>query len=145
MCLEIDIDYHYDGKRSGPLVAKAPILVYKRLKNVDSTGGTAPYMGTRWVFGVKMTAKLDKDKLNNYTIEEGLHAFFNKTGYRVRGYESALYPAVIPAGAKFYLGEDGEIACTELTVYRNDAECLAAFGAKSYGAPVDRDSYVKGR
>lgn len=140
MCLTIDTNYHVRGRKSGALVAKGPILVYKRLSHSDSTGGNAPYMGTRWTFGTKKTARFSYEGAN-YSVEAGLHAFYRKDSGRARYSQNELFPAVIPEGAKFYLAADGEIVSTELTVYRNDAECLAAFGVEAFGAPVSRDNY----
>ncbi|QDJ96251.1 hypothetical protein Xoosp13_64 [Xanthomonas phage Xoo-sp13] len=71
-------------------------------------------------------------------VEAGLHAFFSKNPKRITGHGVSLYPAVIPVGAQYWIGENGEIVSSKLTVYRNDEECLAAFNAKKYGKPIRR-------
>lgn len=143
MCLDIDVRYHPNyGKKGQAFVAQQPILVYKRLNNPTKTGGKAPYQGTPWEFGVEK-------RVRNFTygwssrrtsVEAGLHAFFNKDANRCYG---DVFPAVIPVGARFFIGTDGEIVSTALTVYRTQKDMLAAFGADKIGPAIRRHTLTK--
>jgi hypothetical protein len=143
MCLHIDVRYHPKyGKKGQAFVAKQPILVYKRLNYADNTGGNAPYQGTRWDFGVKK-------RISNFTygwssrrrtVYAGLHAFFTKDANRCYG---EVFPAVIPVGARFFIGTDGEIVSTALTVYRTEKEMLKAFGVDKLGPVIRRHTLTK--
>jgi hypothetical protein len=134
MCLSIDVKYHSKKK---PHVAKQPILVWKWLKVLNNNYGRSPYMYTLWRFGTEYTAKFSYDNYDN--VEAGLHAFFTKDAHRIRWNDYAiLYPAVIPVGAKYWIGTDGEIVSTALTVYRTEQDCLKAFNATEFAKPIPR-------
>ena len=142
MCLDINVSYHPNyGKKCQAFVAQQPILVYKRLNNPTKTGGMAPYQGTRWDFGVEK-------RVRNFTywgsqrqsVKEGLHSFFTKNAGRCYG---DVFPAVIPVGARFFIGTNGEIVSTALTVYRTEKEMLAAYGADKLGPAIKRHTLTK--
>jgi hypothetical protein len=143
MCLDIDVRYHPKyGKKGQAFIAQRPILVYKRLTSLTNTGGTAPYQGTPWEFGVEK-------RVRNFTygwssrrtsVEAGLHAFFTKEATRCYG---NVFPAVIPVGARFFIGKDGEIVSTALTVYRTEQEILTAFGVDKLGPAIRRHTLTK--
>lgn len=143
MCLHIDVRYHPNyGKKGQAFVAQQPILVYKRLNNPTGLGGTSPYYGTLWEFGVEQ-------RVSNFTygwssrqqrVEAGLHAFFTKNADRCYG---DVFPAVIPVGARFFIGKDGEIVSTALTVYRTEKDMLAAFGVTKVGPAISRHTLTK--
>lgn len=145
MCLEIDSRYHPNyGKRGQAFIAEQPILVYKRLINPTQTGGTSPYRKTPWKFGVEK-------RVRNFTypwyshrklVEAGLHAFFTKDASRCYDHDD-VFPAVIPVGARFFIGTDGEIVSTALTVYRTEKEMLAAFGVDKLGPAIFRHTLTK--
>ncbi len=147
MCLVIDSKYHPRGGHTPAFVADRPIVVYKRLINVDSNSGVSPYQHVRWHFGKVMTVpNFSYDCWSDrWDVEQGLHAFFKKDAPRARNPQYTLYPAVIPVGARFYLGQDGEIVSTALTVYLNEAELLAAHGAAAMGEPVPRSSLKRSK
>ncbi|BBA65221.1 predicted ORF [Xanthomonas phage XacN1] len=142
MCLDIDVRYHPNyGKKGSAFIAQQPILVYKRLNCADKTGGKAPYQGTRWDFGVEQRVpRFGYWGQNRREIDVGLHAFFTKDANRCYG---DVFPAVIPAGARFFLGTNGEVVSTALTVYRTQKEMLAAFGAKAVGPAIKRHTLTK--
>lgn len=142
MCLDIDVSYHPNaGKKGSAFIAQQPIFVHKRLMFADMTSGFAPYQGTRWDFGVEK-------RVRNFTyrgserqcVEEGLHSFFTKTADRCYG---DVFPAVIPVGARFFIGTNGEIVSTALTVYRTKKEMLAAYGADKLGPAIKRHTLTK--
>lgn len=142
MCLDIDVRYHPNyGKKGSAFIAQQPILVYKRLNNPTKTGGVAPYKGTRWDFGVEQRVpRFGYWTAQRRTIDVGLHAFFTKDASRCYG---DVFPAVIPVGAHFFLGTDGEVVSTALTVYRTEKDMLAAFGAKAVGPAIRRHTLTK--
>ncbi len=142
MCLDIDVRYHPNyGKKGQAFVAQQPILVYKRLDNPDKTGGFAPYQRTRWNFGVTMRVKaFSYWGSQRNSIEAGLHSFHTKNANRCYG---SVFPAVIPVGARFFLGTNGEVVSTALTVYRTQKEMLAAFGADKIGPAIRRHTLTK--
>lgn len=143
MCLHIDVRYHPNyGKKGQAFVAQKPILVYKWLRYADKTGGIAPYQGTRWYFGVEK-------RISNFTygwssrrtvVNAGLHAFFTKDAIRCYG---KVFPAVIPVGAHFFIGKDGEIVSNALTVYRTEKKMLDAFGVDKLGPTIHRHKLTK--
>ncbi len=143
MCLDIDVRYHPKyGKKGQAFVAQQPILVYKRLEKCDKDGGRAPYRGTRWNFGVPMTVPhFTYSGGMLHRVEAGLHSFFTKEARRCYG--GRVFPAVIPVGARFFIGNEGEVVSTSLTVYRNQTEMLAAFGAKKIGPAIRRHTLTK--
>lgn len=147
MCLNIDVCYHPNyGKKGQAFIAKQPILVYKRLSSSDNKGGRAPYMGTKWVFGVeKRVPYFTYDVWGGIRlgVEAGLHAFWRKDAERLRSHKSDAFPAVIPVGAKFFIGERGEIVSTALTVYRTEEDMLRAFNAKKVGTPIPRSTLTR--
>ena len=142
MCLDIDVRYHPNyGKKGSAFIAQQPILVYKRLNNPTKTGGVAPYKGTRWDFGVEQRVpRFGYWTAQRRTIDVGLHAFFTKDASLCYG---DVFPAVIPVGASFFLGTDGEVVTTALTVYRTEKDMLAAFGAKAVGPAIRRHTLTK--
>jgi hypothetical protein len=148
MCLNIDVNHHPKyGSRGQAFVAKQPILVYKRLSSADDKGGHAPYMGTRWLFGVeKRVPYFTYDGFTSSPrryVEAGLHAFWHKDARRLRNFRNQAFPAVIPVGAKFFIGEGNEIVSTALTVYRTEEDMLRAFNAKKVGTPIPRDTLTR--
>jgi hypothetical protein len=145
MCLDIDPSYHPNyGKNKSAFIAEQPILVYKRLINCDNTHGYSPYQQVRWDFGVEMRVPrftyVDDSCME---VAQGLHAFFTKNAERSRYH--TLYPAVIPVGARFYIGTNGEIVATAMTVYKTTEDMLKAFGANKIGAPIPRHTLKKRR
>lgn len=149
MCLIMDADYHPNFHKGKALVADRPIVVYKRLDCVTANGGVSPYQAHKWMFGVMQRVNnfTYRNPIHRYAIDnknavsKGLHAFFDKKGLRAKGH--SLYPAVIPVGARFWLGWDGEIVSNAMTVYKNMPALLAAHGATKLGAPVSRSKYKK--
>lgn len=154
MCL--DINKHFHPTREAK-VAKQPIIVWKSLEHGNSICGMSPYQGTYWYFGKKKTATLEVSH-RFAQVERGLHAHvlgsndrWNdalKSKYTVDGRTlwpvyGKLYPAVIPAGASFYLGHKGDIVATEMTVYKDMESLLQAFNATEVGEGITSET-VKG-
>lgn len=144
MCLNVDSNYHPNGTvRGQAFIATQPILVYKRLTSPNHTSARAPYRGTRWVFGVTQKVRnFTYCPVDQYCVNAGLHAFFHQTAKRI-SYGGGVFPAVIPAGARFFIGLNGEIVSTELTVYRNQTHLFKSLGIKEFGAPIHRNTLTK--
>lgn len=137
MCLSIDFKYHSKGK---PHVATQPILVWKWLNGFSKFNARSPYMSYLWFFNHRYNATFRYDECDR--VEDGLHAFFTKKANRAKGIHNTLhaklYPAVIPVGANYWIGTDGEIVSTALTVYRTEQDCLKAFNATEFAKPIPR-------
>ena len=119
MCLYIDTTYH---PTLNPKTAKFPILVYKSLEYSDNhMGYISPYMRLEYEFGVKYSSYLIVDDEND-SVEDGLHACTTRESAENHCYRSNygdIFPAIIPVGAMFFIGEKNEIVSTELIVYKN--------------------------
>ncbi len=155
MCLYVDPDRH---ARKGGKARRAyrrartvtsPILVYKVLKYVNSCEyAISPYRNFHWFFGKEHTAKFSHDLDNYYdghTIDEGLHAFRNMQNANLLkscGYGRRVYYAVIPAGAKVYMGSNDEIVSTKMTVYASMDDLKAVHGEVST-TPIDYRKLTK--
>ena len=157
MCLCVDLNYH-KVKKDKPiaLVAKQTILVHKMIETdgrklftpyscmpinfKDDEYGMFFYKTTRFSF------------LGNYYyyVERGIHAFteievaedslrFLSTNC---GEKVKLYNAVIPKGSKFFIGKDGDIASSNLVVFKNKAKYnknKKYFGDK----PIELSEYLE--
>ena len=156
MCLYVDADRH--GRKGGkankalrrPRTVTSPILVYKVLKSSgDPNSAISPYRNFRWTFGVEHTAKFSHEVDNYYdehTIDAGLHAFRNiqKANDLIScGYGRRVYYAVIPVGAKVYMGSDDDIVSTKMTVYASMDDLKAVHGEVST-TPIDYRKLTKG-
>lgn len=153
MCL--DINKHFHPTREAK-VAKQPIIVWKSLEDANTKCGLSPYRGAYWWFGKENTAQLDVNSRATQ-VERGLHAhILNRTNrwndelkkkYTVNGclwpIYGDLYPAVIPTGAEFFIGQRGDIVATEMTVYHNMHDLLQAFNATEVGEGITSET-VKG-
>ncbi len=153
MCLFIDKNSH--KVKNGWYTAhtlKRPIIVVKGLCRTYDNGEAlwvAPYMGTKYEFAKLIVA--DRFKENHYgshsaSIENGLHALRNEAHFlghfgkpsdwhdtmqnrpdnkTFREGDDYPFPAVIPAGAKIWVGTDGDIATDKMTVYRDMVQLIA--------------------
>ena len=119
MCLYVDERYHTTLE---PKTAMFPILVYKALEYSDYyMGYISPYMEIEYEFGELNTSHLIFDDEND-SVEDGLHACTTKESAENHCYRFSygdIFPAIIPVGAMFFIGENNEIVSTELIVYKN--------------------------
>lgn len=135
MCLTIDTKLHpviIGTRHYRPRVAEKPILVWKRLvpaycKTVDATYygnaiGFAPYRNIPYFSGKLLHADFTfshspRDDMFHY-VEAGLHSMKHKWCCD----DEKVVPAIIPAGAEFYVSNDVdhvELASTSLIAYRD--------------------------
>lgn len=153
MCLDINKNFHPNGESK---IAMQPIIVWKSLEHGNRLCGLSPFRGAYWYFGKEKTATLDVNSRATQ-VERGLHAhILDRTGrwneelkkkYTVNGclwsIYGNLYPAVIPAGAEFFIGTKGDIVATEMTVYKDMESLLQAFNATEAGEGITSET-VKG-
>ncbi len=121
MCLIIDFKF---AKRQGiayaPHIATRPILVWKMLEPSFAWHNewVSPYRLMPYAFGKEHESEL-KIPSCPYSIREGLHAFWHKETALDRVYsDREIFPAIIPIGAEFFIGTNGEIVSNKLTVYK---------------------------
>ena len=120
-------------KQRHPKVAEKDIVVYKVL---DQRMGS-PYYGLLYPLNEKRTSilknydwKWEEAGHKVYDVEEGLHAYTKRmAAYVKRHYLNrcdsekdfttySVYKAIIPKGAKYYIGLDNDIASDALIVKR---------------------------
>jgi len=133
MCLLIDHKYHKSNifGRYTPFKAKTVIPTYKILHVGEDFKLETPYMGspidlTNGFF--LQTAK--KLKVDDDIVDDGIHSISEKnyaehyaTLLNIR-YDEAfnVYPAIIPCGAKYFIGEFDELVSTSLIIFSNETE-----------------------
>lgn len=137
------------------LTLTRPIIVFKGLRPYKSWRGnmcrvttlTSPYKGTQYSFGQTKTANgMAKCIPECDSIFVGLHALRTKKNFRTYfntfglntiddrsnfTYQNGViyaFPAVIPAGAKVWIGDNGDIVATELTVYEDLKSIREVYG-----------------
>jgi hypothetical protein len=117
MCLYVSNDIHGEHNRK-PFITPTPILVHKLLCNSNAVSGVSPYQGTRWYFGKEMSVSKFGYATYGDTLEvhQGLHAYRDQRD--VWDNEDS-HPAVIPVGAKIWIGIGREIVTNRMTVYRD--------------------------
>ena len=119
-------------------IAKHHILVWKILEK-KSGRWVAPYQRTPYAFGVEYTSKLQYTSIPEDwntgscgTVSDGRHAFTDETSAKHRmlswGDDHAVFPAVVPAGSKFYFDPvRREIAANTLIVFNTLADVTTYF------------------
>ena len=140
MCLYVVDAFHPNRRSRIPLVAKQPILVWKQLDNCNDTHGYSPYRGTRWDYGKEKTVHRftyggGARRRDYRLVEGGLHAFTSVTAIRIPS-GGNICPAVIPVGARFWLGCYDEIVSDKMTVYRTVPDLFTALGITKFAKPI---------
>jgi hypothetical protein len=98
------------------------------LDTPTSTLAYSPYYNHEWKFGVTEYAVINPYR--DGSIHRGLHAFVYKkdADYRGKGLGPRTYsfPAIIPAGTKFYIGHKNrvDIVAEKMTVYKSLKDAL---------------------
>ena len=164
MCLSVNLDFH-KVKNDKPiaLVAKENILVYKVLEvknkhyytpymlkfaNFDDEYGMFFYKTTRFSFDKEYLSKRNYKHL----VVKGAHSYVNlaRANYDKIYFEilsgstttTHIHYAIIPKGSKFYIGNDCDIASSNLVVFENEAkynENKEYFGDE----PIEFSEYLK--
>lgn len=128
MCLRISEKHHLTGE---PLVAKRARRVFKLLEYIGGKSRlwASAFRGHKYAFGREESAELFVvprwDWIANKTVKDGLHAYTGRAAaYRHAknwssgGPRHAAFIAIIPKGAKYYIGTDGDIVSNKLIVTR---------------------------
>lgn len=121
------------GKRVRYKIATKDIVVYKMLKK---RSGRSPFQEMKYEPNTKYVSVIDNAKCvwkyydeNEWEIEVGLHSFIElrSTNMRIQNFmirknsylfkfkeKLAIFPMIIPKGAKYVVGEDGEVVSSSL-------------------------------
>lgn len=138
MCLHVSSDIHEKIPTSYvPKVAERPYQVWKVLR-IDGDRWVSPFRLTPFDLNVINTAKFSFD--GDGDVEAGLHGFFGseenaRNNWSFNSIERLL-PALIPAGAEFFIGDDNEFASNQLIVFHNMKALLNYCGVDELDAPV---------
>ena len=129
MCLQIHSCHFKDGEPV-PRMDNRPIEVYKVLRVPDFLSGpfTTPHQGIPVRFGDCHTC-IQRAKLqvkhgvyNAFYVDRGIHAWRTKSAaqyfiqHRDAFTKYAVFKSIIPAGVKYFLGEDGDIVSEKLII-----------------------------
>jgi hypothetical protein len=131
MCLQINSCHLIKDGEPVPRIDNRPIEVYKVLRVPDFLTGpyTTPNRGIPIKFGDCHTciqrAKLQvKRSYGAFFVDKGIHAWRTKSaaqdfiryrpGYTTVDY--VMFKSIIPAGVKYFLGEDGDIVSEKLII-----------------------------
>ena len=124
MCLRIDLKRHPNLQ---PLIAKDDIVVSKVLEH-GRRGWTTPYQHKRvfFIFGeAKLRSKL-KVRNNEY-VDEGIHSC-SDTSTAVSILSDCdngnVLTAIIPKGAKYFIGKWGDVVSNKLIIYKSTKKCV---------------------
>ena len=144
MCLTINTDVHtkrtwnrtFSRRIPKPLVADKDILCVKTLLPIPFSRNCkfmTPYRNMEvkfdWLNGVaELVSDVKSKRLpfsvfksvvkpKNFNVENGIHSWVNGTICHRMGTQ---FNAIIPKGAKYYIGEDGDLVSSRLLVFENE-------------------------
>jgi hypothetical protein len=147
MCLYVDkrrMNITGSVRQRHAFVADRPLVVFKRLVRAGTTSGVTPYQAKVLYFGHRhdITDRKTFD-IYNFVMHfdaqidgGGFHAVMydadeSNCNWRFNGHSSEWYPAIIPTGTKFFIGNDKDIVARSLIVYRNMRDLEAVHGKMS--------------
>lgn len=159
MCLSVDLNYHKIKKEKPiALVAKQSILVYKIIEKDDNNHHFTPYSNMPinfddeyGMFFYKTTKFSFENGYGDYFyVKRGIHTYTeredaeNSVDFLSNGCGAnvSIYNAVIPKGSRFFIGKDGDIASSNLVVFKNKTKYnknKKCFGDK----PIELSEYLK--
>ena len=137
MCLTVNMDFHDGQEILKPLTAPYDIMVWKILcKNPFLNEYYTPYM-CLYVGNGMGTRKITSDiipegRLPLYSqqdrivveVKKGVHSFVINDGYyflstlkNLENSRPTSFPAIIPEGAKFFIGTNDDIVSNELKIF----------------------------
>lgn len=115
-------------EKTNKRIARTNILVYKCLDYDLVYGYCTPYqyypiyfINDEWA---EMKVKHFTYSRNRKDVEEGIHAYYDKSvaddnsRRYFEGCGTKTYYAIIPKGAKYYIGHDNDIVVTELFIFK---------------------------
>ena len=127
MCLVIEKLYHC-GIDTKPLVAKENIIVFKLLNHyvgaLPSVFST-PYRAYQIDFGIRGSVgrfeyphtELKLSSFGTGNVTEGIHAFVRP--YSDEDGKLHIFHAIIPKGAKYYIGDSGDIVADKMIIFQD--------------------------
>ena len=165
MCLSVNLGFHkVKSNKPVALVTKQSILVYKVLSSTDGVHYYTPFVlksinfdDEYGMFFYKTTRfSFDKEYISkrNYKhlVVKGAHSYVNlaRANYDKIFFEilsgstknTHIHYAIIPKGSKFYIGNDCDIASSNLVVFENETkynENKDYFGDE----PIEFSEYLK--
>lgn len=122
MCL-----YEIDGQPFETRIANRDIVVWKGLNKTCRGNYVSPYQGTLYIFGECMRSKLIIEADGRIAVVGcGLHSCLLREDAEYHSDE--VFPAIIPAGSKFIVGNEDEVASNALIVYEDMKQLQAVHG-----------------
>lgn len=122
MCL-----YEIDGQPFETRIANRDIVVWKALYKTCRGNYLSPYQQTLYNFGKCMRSKLTiGSKWGDQVVDVGLHSCLLREDAEYHSDE--VFPAIIPAGSKFIVGNEDEVASNALIVYEDMKQLQAVHG-----------------
>ena len=143
MCLSVDLGFHkVKDNKPIALVAKQSILVYKVLE-IEGKHYYTPFISKGINFDDEYgmffykTTKFSIDRTYyyaqyHYDVLRGIHSYINlaRANYDKIYFEiitgsttdTHIHYAIIPKGSKFYIGNDCDIASSNLVVFENETK-----------------------
>ena len=138
MCLYISTKFHrsvnweYRAKKVG----NKPLLVWKLLEyNEKIKGYATPYQflpitfenGMKVVEGMGFRTVVERPLVNSAQVNEGVHAYRTTNisrnaitkAYDLSGWKFERFPAIIPSGEKYFIGQDGDIVASRMIIFKN--------------------------
>ena len=116
-------------KGTNKRVAKVDIFVYKCLDYFYGNFCT-PYCTPFYFFPIffengeyvlKVKNFTYNKSSNNKRVEEGIHSYYNKSAAQKLEKDGIeKHYAIIPKGAKYYIGNNGDVVSTELIVFETE-------------------------
>jgi len=126
MCLIVKKRWHKDGK---PLIAEENIPVFKVLRKDTHRGLETPFFEYPIVFK-DGKAILESELVGlkpitpngSYRCHKGIHACLDHLSSRALacrcpGGNGSVYKAIIPKGAKYLIGINGDIVSTKMIIF----------------------------
>lgn len=157
MCLFIDTYNHEEQPaRYIPKVATRPLVVWKVLREQNTCSSARSLNGNRWVSPVRdfpyVFEKLYTSEMvfDGSTIEDGLHALRAPNQYEANdiwGLDPVnfpfkqAFPALIPVGSEFFVGEDDDVVTNQLIVFRTLDDLMNYCGVTKLAPPVESSQF----
>lgn len=103
------------------------IKVYKALQFIKGKSFATPFRGLDIDFDEDGKKVLEADHFYHHaasTVTHGIHAFYSRERAKEYADDSfkcgcleILFPAIIPAGTEFYIGDDGDIVAEKIIIF----------------------------
>ncbi len=153
MCLWIDKTIHGNSRKAirapfdivvWKVLRRSTVMVYNPKTNKFRYEYYSPFYHQEYMLGKKYQSQIDFGDSSFYLdiggglfdrIENALHANYSqRAAKRMAGSHKnsirpmVVLPAIIPKGSRIYLGQSGDIASTQMIVYRNRSDLEKVHG-----------------